>query len=154
MGREVWRMKKDFEWPLHKTWFGFLLYPLGVRCALCEDVYDTDNRCVLCYGERIITPEVQPPGYKVKNFHSNEWSERAYGWQLWETVSEGSPVSPVFDTPEELAGWLVANDTSITAGTTREGWLKMITAGWAPSMVYTPEAGIRSGVEAIAGDDL
>ena len=27
------------------------------------------------------------------------------GWQLWETTSEGSPVSPVFTTAEELARW-------------------------------------------------
>jgi hypothetical protein len=27
------------------------------------------------------------------------------GWQLWETTSEGSPVSPVFETAEALAGW-------------------------------------------------
>lgn len=28
------------------------------------------------------------------------------GWQLWESVSEGSPISPVFATAEELAQWL------------------------------------------------
>jgi len=28
------------------------------------------------------------------------------GWQLWETVSEGSPMSPVFATPEDLAAWI------------------------------------------------
>lgn len=27
------------------------------------------------------------------------------GWQMWETTSEGSPISPVFDTPEALARW-------------------------------------------------
>lgn len=27
------------------------------------------------------------------------------GWQLYETTSEGTPVSPVFATLEELAGW-------------------------------------------------
>jgi len=75
------------------------------------------------------------------------------GWQLWETVSEGSPVSPVFATPEELADWLVTpgNDTSVTEGTTREQWLKMIKAGWAPSMVLS-EKGMQSGV-AFVGDE-
>lgn len=28
------------------------------------------------------------------------------GWQLWETVSEGSPISPVFASAEELAQWM------------------------------------------------
>lgn len=34
------------------------------------------------------------------------------GYQLWETVSEGSPISPVFSTPEELAKWLEDNEIS------------------------------------------
>lgn len=29
------------------------------------------------------------------------------GWQIWETVSEGSPITPVFATAEELADWCV-----------------------------------------------
>lgn len=30
------------------------------------------------------------------------------GWQLWETVSEGSPISPAFATAEELAQWMAS----------------------------------------------
>lgn len=30
------------------------------------------------------------------------------GWQMYETVSEGSPVSPVFATKNELAAWLAS----------------------------------------------
>jgi hypothetical protein len=29
-----------------------------------------------------------------------------YGWQMYETVSEGSPISPVCATKDELAAWL------------------------------------------------
>jgi hypothetical protein len=29
-----------------------------------------------------------------------------YGWQLYETVSEGSPLSPVCATKDELAAWM------------------------------------------------
>lgn len=71
------------------------------------------------------------------------------GYQLWETVSEGSPVSPVFATPEELADWLVApgNDNSVTAGTTRDQWLRMINGpGWAPSFIGS-SAGTVPGVQ-------
>lgn len=48
------------------------------------------------------------------------------GWQLWETTSEGSPVSPVFESPEALAEWCEDN-ASWFAGekTTRESWLRM-----------------------------
>lgn len=33
------------------------------------------------------------------------------GWQLWETTTEGSPISPVFATPEALAAWCADNAT-------------------------------------------
>ena len=35
------------------------------------------------------------------------------GYQMWEFTSEGSPISPVFDTPEGLARWL--SDTQASA---------------------------------------
>lgn len=72
------------------------------------------------------------------------------GWQMWESVSEGSPISPVFETPEELARWLA--DTGAYAGgvgpghASYETWLRMIHAGWAPSMVSVG-GGVMSGVE-------
>ncbi len=57
------------------------------------------------------------------------------GWQMWQTVGEGSPISPVFATPEGLAEWLGANGNARwrTGENTAEQWLKMILAGWAPS---------------------
>lgn len=73
------------------------------------------------------------------------------GYQIWETVSEGSPVSPAFATPEELALWMVENDKSVTKGTTFDQWMKFIDAGWAPSMMTTPTNGVQIGVQAIAG---
>jgi hypothetical protein len=35
----------------------------------------------------------------------------ATGWQLYETTSEGTPVSPIFATAEELAAWCERNAT-------------------------------------------
>jgi hypothetical protein len=72
------------------------------------------------------------------------------GYQIWETVSEGSPVSPVFADPEELARWMVCNDNSVTSNTTVEQWVEFIRGpGWAPSGVLTSK-GYQSGVEAMA----
>lgn len=84
---------------------------------------------------------------------ADEWTEEkppaGEGYQIWETVSEGSPVSPVFETPEELARWMVNNDRSVTKDTNYEGWLRFINGpGWAPSMIGTSE-GLKSGVAAI-----
>lgn len=51
------------------------------------------------------------------------------GWQMWETTSEGSPMSPVFATPEELAAWLAETGASMFGGTTatKDHWLSIIT---------------------------
>lgn len=44
------------------------------------------------------------------------------GWQLWETVSEGSPVSPVFDTAEGLARHIGGDFYKTLAWVTGPGW--------------------------------
>jgi hypothetical protein len=69
-------------------------------------------------------------------------------WQMYETVSEGTPISPPMEGPEQLARWLADNDASAGAYTTAtfEQWMAMIQDGWAPSMVYTPAVGLVSGV--------
>ncbi len=70
------------------------------------------------------------------------------GYQLWETVTEGSPISPVFATPEALAAWLVDHPRGVDAGTTYAQWLAFIRGpGWAPSFIGT-DAGLLTGVQA------
>ena len=72
-------------------------------------------------------------------------------YQIWQTVSEGGPVSPPFLDPEDLADWMVSNDDSITRDTDRAGWLSFIRGpGWAPSMIHAPSSELRSGVAALA----
>lgn len=70
----------------------------------------------------------------------------AYGWQMYETVSEGTPVSPIFATKDELAEWL----SSPAAGRERvsvESAAKFVKDGWAPSFVSMGGT-FMSGVEA------
>ena len=46
------------------------------------------------------------------------------GYQLYETTSEGTPVSPVFPTLEELAGWCETGATVFASSRwTKEQWL-------------------------------
>jgi len=53
------------------------------------------------------------------------------GWQVWETVSEGSPISPVFETSDALVTWLVSEGYSHAAAS------RFVEGGWAPSMLMT-----------------
>ena len=75
------------------------------------------------------------------------------GWCMYETVSEGTPISPVLPSPEALARWLADNDASAFADytATYEQWLAMIGAGSSMgSAVHIPGRGLVSGVEAVS----
>lgn len=74
---------------------------------------------------------------------------------MYEDTSEGTPISPAFATPEELARWLADNKASAFADMTAtyEQWLKTCKSGRAVSAVM--EVGpsgnrMMSGVEANA----
>jgi len=61
-------------------------------------------------------------------------------YQIYETVSEGTPTSPVFETEEEIVSYLVAKGHSETAA---RGFVK---GGWAPSGVLTA-TGFTEGID-------
>jgi len=72
---------------------------------------------------------------------------------MYETTSEGTPISPAFATPEELAQWLADNGASSFGSSTAsyESWLRVAKGGWAPSAIMD-QNGLRSGVEALGGE--
>lgn len=67
---------------------------------------------------------------------------------MYETTSEGTPLSPAFKTAEELAHWLADNGASAFGSDTAtyRQWLAMIGKGWAMSMVIDNGV-MKSGVE-------
>lgn len=69
-------------------------------------------------------------------------------YMMYEDTSEGTPISPAFATPEELARWLADNGASSFGSSTAtyEQWLPTCRGAWAPSMVVT-DGKILSGVE-------
>ena len=71
-------------------------------------------------------------------------------YQMYEDTSEGTPISPVMASPEELARWLVDNNASTFARETGtyEGWLRVAKGGWACSAIIT-DGVMQSGVEAL-----
>ena len=92
-------------------------------------------------GERLTAEDYMP-----------NWpdSERTH-YMMYEDTSEGTPISPAFATPEELAQWLADTGASAFGSSTAsyEAWLRVAKGGYAPSAVYTPEHGLQSGVEAL-----
>jgi hypothetical protein len=68
-------------------------------------------------------------------------------YQVYETVSEGTPVTPPFETKEELADYLVKNGDNWdqrrgTGGWSPEAAARFVGSGYAPSMVVIPGRGI------------
>jgi len=98
ISREVRLVPLDFSWPLNKVWKGY-------KRSCGNDECDDEN-CQDC-------KPIEPP--------------QGNCFQLWETVSEGSPVSPVFETKEELATWLstTKREHDITNSLSYEDWLKV-----------------------------
>jgi hypothetical protein len=78
------------------------------------------------------------------------WKDQEATWfQLWQTVSEGSPVSPPFETREELAQYLAENGDEWDQLRRHGGWgveaaKRFCSQGWAPSFI-ADSAGIVEG---------
>lgn len=229
MGREIRRVRLDFDWPLNKVWSGFLNSRPGPRkCKACdgsgenrathqiaEDFYDfagTGRR----WCDKITQDEVDaliahnrlwdfwrrvgPNGWEdiaprpvvtaemvnaasrhgptFRGFSAHDgcnryilietrarrlgvygrckkcrgegatWrrpkDKRRYdrwqssnppkggGWQVWETVSEGSPVSPVFAAQQSLVAWLVAHE----GYSEKAAASFVVETGWVPSAMF------------------
>lgn len=229
MGREVRRVQAGFDWPLKKTWHGFL-NPHYKKCPDCRNGHTvareylerivslllmadddaqsgrqhpyfssfmfTDKTAEPELMREIVRPLVGEDHYDTRTFgHDaiNNWRAvsaalKAFGlpdgwgvcvtcdghaldpaqreayesweetepptgdaWQMWETTSEGSPISPPCDSPEALADWLATNNASSNGASTATygQWLRMIRGpGFAPSMIAR-DGVIQSGVEAV-----
>jgi hypothetical protein len=97
---------------------------VAARCAREGVPY----ACLRCEGSGWIWPS--PEIKQQWEDWSPEDPPRGDGYQLWEDVSEGSPVSPVFATLDELCAWCETGAT--TAGdfrATKEEWRKMLDGG-------------------------
>lgn len=85
--------------------------------------------CHHCAGEGRVWPN--PNDKKMYE----EWTEyeppTGHGYQLWETTSEGSPQSPVFETMDQLCEWCADHATTFgSERTTAAEWRRMLDAGF------------------------
>lgn len=100
------------------------------------------DSCAVCGGDgESFRDDVHRKTHDAWSSHGPPPGE---GWQMWENTSEGSPISPVFRSPEALANWLSVTGASAFGreGASYEAWLEMIVGpGFAPSMVLVKDAG-------------
>jgi len=157
MGREVRMVPKDWEHPKNENGGYIALFDGNFEACAA----DWDEECAQWDAGNY-------PDYaneESKKMSYAEWAgdrpdkcdympifkEAATHCMMYETTSEGTPISPAFETPEELARWLADNGASSFGGQTAsyEGWLRVAKGGFAPSAVYTPATGLVSGVDAL-----
>lgn len=131
MGREIKRVPLDFTYPLGSVWYGQYLN----RIEFCKGA----NKGVLCEHclEFARIKNIELTSYNCPNWSKyfaevNEELRKlceppvGEGYQLWDTTSEGSPISPVFKTMDELCEWSEKNATIFgNIKVSKEEWKRM-----------------------------
>ena len=78
-----------------------------------------------------------------KDDHRPKWEQEPTHYQIYETVSEGTPVSPVFETLGDLVAWLKGQGYSDKAA------MEFTKLGHACTMVLIPGKGIYQNIHAL-----
>lgn len=124
---------------------GKLHYLVERRCAL----QNFPTACGTCHGKGHVATRKQKRAHDAWKPTEPPTGE---GWQLWQTVSEGGPISPVFGTPDELATWMASpayswgNRNGLLPQITYEQALAFIGVGFSVgSGMVTAEHGLESG---------
>ena len=73
------------------------------------------------------------------DYHRPSFEQEPTWFQMYETVTEGTPVTPPFETKEQLCDYLVENGTFWdTTGWPRENAEAFVKSEWAPSFIMGP----------------
>lgn len=151
MGREIRMVPANWEHPKHER-NGRLcykpLYDNDFASAAAEwksefAKWENDTHEGLKYRDAESTTEWweygdNPPD---REYYRPAWTEaEATHFQIYETVSEGTPVSPVFASRDEIAAWLIQQGTSEAAAK------KFAETGFCFLMSFGPN-GIKEGYE-------
>lgn len=161
MGREIRRVPPDWEHPKHERCpHGTVCRPVCYRPLYDED-YDSaaekwmgefdkwraGDRDSYCTEKFFWDWDGGPPS--KDSYRERAWSEaEATHYQVYETVSEGTPVTPHFATKAELVDYLVKHGDFWDQQRGAGGWSRdaaegFVGSGWAPSlMVNTSAAGV------------
>lgn len=162
MGREVRRVPPDWQHPTDDEGYYIPLFP-GSRLAKWDTGYakwQEGYRSDYCggwirheYGD--MTYETYAGDRPKPEDCMPAWTaDEATHYMMYEDCTEGTPLSPAFATPEELARWLADNAASAFGDMTAtyEQWLRVCRGSSAPSAVMH-DGTITSGVEAMGEVD-
>ena len=147
MGREVRRVTKNWEHPKDEN---------GNYKPLHEGYAADAEEFLEMVESDGLQEAVDYMGCPDKDDYMPDWSEEEKTHlMMYEDTTEGTPISPAFETPEALAKWLAESGASSfgTSTATYDQWLPICKGGWAPSVVLS-SAGLKIGVEAMSDSTL
>lgn len=116
MGRVLRRVPLEFSYPIGKVWYGYFVDNLNFckgdanigMCAGCiqmakqKGIPFTEHGCP---DYEAYTEDIQ------KQLRERFAPPEGEGYQVWDTTSEGTPLSPVFVSLEDLCEWCEKNVT-------------------------------------------
>src|SRR4030042_1413111 len=131
MGRGVRMVPKDWE------------HPKNERTGICQPLWDGSykeeaKKFLDMANKEGLQEAVDYMGCPREEDYMPDWKpEERTHFMMYEDTSEGTPISPAFATPEELARWLADNKASVFGEMTAtyEEWLSTCKRGWAFSAV-------------------
>ena len=136
MSREIRRVPQDWQHPRRAN-------------GQYEPLHDGYCRAVASFKDDPDDWDDEPD----PNDYMPEFGESATAYQVYETVSEGTPVSPVLPNRDRLRDWLMNDGSGLGIGgrrmpLTRAQAESFMENAYAPSMVYSAATGLVSGLEA------
>jgi hypothetical protein len=163
MGREIRRVPPNWEHPRSEQYGKEGYQPMCNR-KYSEAAEEWMHNCLLWQeGKHPSQEKGWGKDYKYyweyegkppdKKYYLPDGLEEPTWYQMYETVSEGTPVSPPFATKEELVEYLVENgdfwdQRHGSGGYDRKTAEAFVDEGWAPSFIRTADGRLLSGVEA------
>jgi hypothetical protein len=149
MGREIRRVPPNWEHPrdkngkylpLHDQTFNDAMHKWQARAKEWFSGNEEQKKSGYpATSEGFIEWDGEPPKFK---WYRPAYTEEPTWFQAYENVSEGTPVSPPFETKDELIDWVAANGLKgLWEHMTREQAERFVSASYGPSMVMlkTPE---------------
>lgn len=123
-------LQEVIEWHRSKhPWIGLSSTDLFICIKSKVERLGIDEKCSVCGGDGHIwySDEIKQLSENFERYDP----PIGRGYQLWETTSEGSPISPVFDTFFGLCEWLVPNETIF-------GYEYLSKDQWIEALSYNP----------------
>jgi hypothetical protein len=154
MGREIRKVPANWDHPKQANHYDGRLQPMfketfaeaAAEWKAAFAAWERGEHPDYCSGESRDLEYWEYNGEPPERAYYRPWQDHEATWfQVWETVSEGTPVTPPFATAAELIDYLATNgdfwDQRRGAGPwNREAAEKFVGMGWAPSMMVMSSA--------------